>query len=146
MTCACTPRVHTRTGTMYHSFRGAKNQPATLSPLLEGFTLWFTAEYPSHCELVKKFRSGFQNQHVTTNRLAPSRVLLRIGSVCVEPGCIVVPKATDNALITLTKSLVISSVPSCTIVWHQTWPESNTRFNQPIQRENKDLTSLFDYM
>jgi hypothetical protein len=30
--------------------------------------------------------------------------------------CIVVPKATDNALTTLTKSLAISSVPSCTIV------------------------------
>ena len=50
--------------------------------------------------------------------------------------CIVVPKATGNALVTL-NNISWQLFRSFTIVSFQSCPESTTRFNQPIQRENK---------
>jgi hypothetical protein len=59
--------------------------------------------------------------------------------------CIVVPKANGNALITL-HNISCPFFRSFTIVSSQSCPESTARFTQPIQREHKDLTSLFNYM
>jgi hypothetical protein len=59
--------------------------------------------------------------------------------------CIILAKATGNALRTL-NNISCRFFRSFTIVWHQSGPDSTARFTQPIQRDNKDLTSLFDYL
>jgi hypothetical protein len=60
---------------------------------------------------------------------------------------IVVPKATDNTVKASTTSRVISpSSTRITIVCHQVDQNPQPEFIQPIQRENKILTSLFDYV
>ena len=61
--------------------------------------------------------------------------------------CIVVHKATDNASQPPKTSLAtISSVPSRLFDTKCCSKSTTTGFIQPIQRENKILTSLFDYM
>ena len=59
--------------------------------------------------------------------------------------CIGVAKTVDHALRTL-NNISCPFFRSFTIVWHQSCPQSTARFIQPIQGENKDVPSLFDYM